>query len=451
MTSRSGRKWLAIGIALGLIALGRYAWLTRTEPHFVDESAYLAQSFYWDLFRTNDRDSWLWLAYDAQDLPPLTKYLVGMSLELRGFRPPGPGSSREWYGNIETRVGTDVELFAGRLPIPLFGALGVVAAFALGTVAFSTRVGVLGALLLFFNPLYSLHAARAMSDVPAESLLVASVACGLWAWKSSWRDGPGRGWWLGTLGAGVFAGLAILSKLNGMLALFALGAIGASALCLARAGGGDEETGGRGWGWLARIGSLAGLGIAAVVAVALFVALNPFVTAHPKGRPPPGMIVVADPGESWGARLERVIRHRTDVSKKAAEDFPHNAVDTLPEKAATLFVQGWGRFGPFGPRWSDSTRWLDPAQDWGMLPWGVVVFAGAVAAVLIGKGQRSRGDFPAAWGFLLYAALAYLVVGLFIPLAWDRYLMSIQPPTAILGGVALDGAIRWVRGRRDDA
>lgn len=431
---------------LGLIALARFGWGARSEPHFMDESAYLAQSFYWDLFRDGERDSWLWLAYDGQDLPPLTKYLVGISLELHGLPRPGPASSMAWYRDPGIRVGSEADLLAGRLPVACFGALGIAATYWLGSLAFSRRAGVLGALLLLINPLYALHAARAMSDVPAESLLVASVACGLWAWGVSWREGVGWRWWAGILGAGVLGGLATLSKLNGALAIIALGAIGIPALVLATRSGSHGR-----WGRAAWLGVPIGLAMSGLIAVAIFIALNPFVTAQPTGRPPAILASDARPGESWIARLGHAARHRAGVARVAQGSFPHNAVDTIPEKGATVFVQGWGRFGPFGPRWSDSKKWLDPAQDWGMLPWGGIVIFGVIVAVRAGAAQLGGGEAPTAWGVLVYAMLAFVAVGAYIPLAWDRYLMSIQPPSAILGAVALDRIWRWARGGGDGA
>ena len=70
-----------------------------------------------------------------------------------------------------------------RWPSVVLGVLGCLSIYALGTIAFDRRVGWLSSLLLMANPLYRMHARRAMSDVPAEAFLLASLALGLLAWK----------------------------------------------------------------------------------------------------------------------------------------------------------------------------------------------------------------------------------------------------------------------------
>ena len=56
----------------------------------MDESAYVAQSYYADLLLEGRRDDPAWLDYAGYDLPPLAKYLVGIALRAGGPSPPGP-------------------------------------------------------------------------------------------------------------------------------------------------------------------------------------------------------------------------------------------------------------------------------------------------------------------------------------------------------------------------
>jgi hypothetical protein len=147
------------------------------------------------------------------------------------------------------------------------------------------------------------------------------------------------------------------------------------------------------------------------------------------------------------ARLERMARHRIEVSDQAKSRFPHNALVGAADKIAAVAVQGFGRFGPLGPQDHDSTvpyGRFDWRRDWGALPWGLVVAIGGVCLVRRGREQRRAGEPPAAWALLMRAALAFVAVTAFIPLAWDRYYLSLQPSAALLGGAALAEATRAV-------
>src|SRR3954447_20275041 len=76
-----------------------------SESSFVDEWAYLSQTYYADLWLAGDRDSAAWLDYPAYDLPPLPKYVFGLALKAGGYRRPGPEAARRWYLDTRTRCG----------------------------------------------------------------------------------------------------------------------------------------------------------------------------------------------------------------------------------------------------------------------------------------------------------------------------------------------------------
>ena len=102
--------------------------------------------------------------------------------------------------------------------------------------------------------------------------------------------------------------------------------------------------------------------LAGVTSLATFTALNPFLTAQPS-HPTSSTEEMARLNPLQRAR--RLIDHRMNVSRGQQRQFPHNAVTTLPEKLQVVAVQGFGRFGPFGPWQNDSTRRYDFDQDWG--------------------------------------------------------------------------------------
>ena len=64
--------------------------------------------------------------------------------------------------------------------------------------------GALAAIALMFNPLYRLHAHRAMSDVPSEAFTLVALALFLWWWQRVWCGRYG----LATVAAPLLAGNA---------------------------------------------------------------------------------------------------------------------------------------------------------------------------------------------------------------------------------------------------
>jgi hypothetical protein len=423
----------AWALALGLLATASFAYRLAEQPHFVDESAYISQSYYLNLLaRPNDRS---WLEYPAFDLPPLPKYMIGAALLLGDQRIPGRADMKAWYMDTSRRCETEEALWWARWPAVVLGGLGCAAIFGIGTLAAGRRVGVVAALLLMENPLYRMHARRAMSDVPAEALILTTLWISLAAWQSALA---GRlrlmRWSVSALGMGVCGGLAVLAKLNGGLALMVLGAWVVLAQML------------RGFSWHGQIGYVRAVLLAGAIAFATFVALNPFVWARPRERLT-GALAQIGKKDARGRVLE-VIRHRTAVSDEARRQFPRDALGSLSDKVKAVAVQGFGRFGPLGPSEADSRKRYDPAQDYGAPIWGLIVLAGSGLAVLRGQEQiRSRVP-PAAWAVLLQAAVAAVTVTLFIPLAWDRYFLSLQPGFILLGSLAIVAALPR-RARRD--
>ena len=418
---------------MSVLALTVFGRDLPLEPHFADESAYISQSFYADLWLDGHWDDPTWLSYAGYDLPPLPKYTIGLALRASGHRRPGPLAMRAWYQNTSRQFVSPEALVAARRPSVLFGAVGCLAIYTLGNVAFGRRVGLLAALLLIANPLYAMHARRAMSDVYAESLILSTTAVGLWAWK---RLLTGRGTFapaLGlALGSGVLGGLATLAKLNGSLGGIILGAWAALALLLA-----SFPKRGRAVIVAATLG-------AGIVSFATFVAFNPFLFARPKGPLDPGSEFVAR--MSFKERVKVVSDHRVNVSAGARSIFPKDALTTPREKIEAMIVQGFGRFGPFGPRGrTDSTVRFEWKQDWGALLWLPWVAWGFLAAIRRGMIQLRLHEPPTGWAIAVQAAVSALIVTAFIPLAWDRYFLSIQPGSAILASVAVVAGFDRIR------
>ena len=143
--------------------------------------------------------------------------------------------------------------------------------------------------------------------------------------------------------------------------------------------------------------------------------------------------------ESIPGRLVEVVRHRANVSTHAKAQFPRDALRSMPEKFAALAVQGFGRFGPFGPAHSDSTRRFDLSQDWGAIPWLPLVMCGLLVVPLV-PGTPNSDPPSLAWTIPHAYLITILTVGLFLPLAWDRYFLPIQSGSCLLGA---SGRFSW--------
>lgn len=434
VTSR--RAW-PCALLVGLLALAVFGFGVASEAHFADESAYISQSYYYDLFwLRGDRSGRSWLEYPALDLPPLTKYLVGAALDVAGHRRPGLDEAMVWYHDINRRPETMPMLLAARVPAVILGALGCVATFALGALAGGRRVGLVAAGLLMLNPLYRLSAHRAMADMPAQAMVLATAALALWTWR-----GVLSGRWgalaaiAGGLAAGLCGGLAVLAKLNGVLGLMTAATWWLLAAALPGVPARQK-----------RLVSLS-FGLAVVVAFGTFVWLNPFMTAPPSaalGAENARMV-----GRSLRDRTSAIVRNRESVIRGQVGKF-REAIHRWPERPLVVAVQGFGRFGVFGPPRHNSQVPYDRydwSRDWGALIWLPWVAAGAAWAARRGREQRELREPPTAWALLIQAALAVAVVTALIPLAWDRYLLDFQPSAALLAaGAAVEAVDRLRRG-----
>jgi len=430
---RIARSHAAAAVVVGLSALISIGWNLPSEPFFADESAYYSQSYFFTVYTSGRFDDPVWLDYPGYDLPPLTKYLIGASLRSSGYKTTGPAQALAWYqpGNTGLRFDPPGGLTVARVPIVMVGALGCLAIYGIGVLAGGRAVGLLAALFLMANPLYRLHARRAMSDVPCEAFVLLGLFFALWAWGRRLSGRPAVVAWFSAGAGGVSAGLAVLSKLSGLLALIVM----AVWAVLALASRVSAAT---------RIGAGALMLVAAVTAPVVFVALDPYLTAHPTRTLAPASEAINR--MSLLERARWMFRLRFEVSADQKVAFPHNALNTPAEKLAVSVVQGFGRFGPFGPTHSDSVKRFDPRQDLGALLWLPWVAAGVVWAALRGRAQVRAGLPPTAWAILAQFAAAFGVVTLYLPMAWDRYLLPIQAPAALLAaGVGVAAAGRVVR------
>ncbi len=128
--ARGGRVLgtLLLGV-LTLVVLGSDL---RSVPYWRDESAYISQSYFFDLFLQGARDDPAWISMPALDLPPLEKYLIGLMLRIRGYPRPDPREAMAWYNDPSHRSETPEMLLAARWPSVILGTFGCIAVLGLG-------------------------------------------------------------------------------------------------------------------------------------------------------------------------------------------------------------------------------------------------------------------------------------------------------------------------------
>ena len=414
--SLSQRATALGGLALIVFAFGLF------DESFVDEYAYITQSYYADLFFEGKVNNAAWLDYYAFDLQPIPKYLIGPTLRVAHLQVPSSADALRWYKDY-ARVGSQSTLVAARIPFILLGALGCVALFGCGVLVEDLRVGTLAAVLLIINPLYRLHAHRAMSEVPYEAFLILSLMLSLFVLKRIWSRQAGVGTVCLLLASGVAAGLSILCKFNGLLGLIVIGCWVCAALIFPGIAG------------LSKLKMIVAGLITFCAAALFFVLLNPAMTARPQGRL--NRECIAKPDEKMRERLGHMIDFRLQTSKAQQKNFPHNALASLADKVKVFAVQGFGRFSPLGPSQSNSVIRYEIRQDWGTLIWWPLVLLGVAQSFRTGRRQLRANSPPTAIALLIWAAVSWIVVGVYLPMAWDRYMLPIQAPNALLASMGI--------------
>ena len=431
--ARGWPAWVCCA-AVGCAALGAFEFDLAAEPHFADESAFISQAYFYDLWREGATNDTAWLEYMALDLPPLPKYLFGAALRWEGMRPPSRASAVQWYFDVNARFESPAMLAAARQACVAAGAVACMALFGLGLMLHGRRAGIVAAAILAICPLFRMHARRAMGDAPCEALVLLTACAGLWAWRSvlSGRWKLGRAAAASVL-AGALGGLAVLAKLNGGLGLIV---VAVWALLGALLPGSSLRI---------KATLLVGLVLNGATAFAAFTLMNPTMTARPAG-PFPNAAMEELAARGLYGRASAIVNHRLVVSRAQREMFTQNALPDLPEKLRAVVVQGFGRFGPLGPSHSNSPIRYDWASDRFALVWFPLVMLSLAWALRRGLAEFREGRPPTAWAVAAQYAATFLTVWLYIPLAWDRYYLPLQAVGALLVAGAAVALYDRVRG-----
>ena len=91
--------------AIAVTAAAVFVWGLWDEP-FVDEYAYITQSWYSDLFFSGKRNDPDWLEYPfAFDLQPLPKYFIGPAIHAIGVKTPDRATAVRWTSRGRRKPG----------------------------------------------------------------------------------------------------------------------------------------------------------------------------------------------------------------------------------------------------------------------------------------------------------------------------------------------------------
>ena len=162
-------------------------------------------------------------------------------------------------------------LLAARLTVIPLGALGCLALFACGAIVKDARVGTIAASLLMINPLYSLHAHRAMADVPCEAFMLSSLAVWLCDVVAHLGEGLAHRW----------AGSSLARRVCSPACRCSASSMVSSALRIVAAGMRAHLGGYPVFRSAANWRSPARRSSRSRVALAVAVAFNPYLTAKP--------------------------------------------------------------------------------------------------------------------------------------------------------------------------
>lgn len=318
--------------------------------------------------------------------PPLTTWLIATSIRIFG-----------------------VNELAARLPLALFGILGIVATMCLAWRVASARAGLFAAVVLVSSPLFLFQSRQLTSDVVSATCAVAAVLglVGL-CWP---RGGTYRVPWL--------VGDAALALIALILGFFASGLV------------------------LGVIVPVAGVGIAAAVAVV--------------GRYADAEEASGDAGDRRALRLQHTIFAAAcgavvvallvvvfmavfDWETAKAGQWQIGGETLVADKKYVALLGGTWR--PGDPPAAATFDWVIDQLAFGMFPWSAIA---PIALLRLawpgnGAGRRDRGSFGAV-AILAWTAAAYLISALFVRKVGELRFAAVAG-VAVAVGMYLDDLLR---------
>ena len=338
-----------------------------------------------------DTDSLTWVSNTTRN-PKVSTFLIGASLHLLGYAE----YREELHFDFKKPLAWNLErgqvlppgvLYAARLPMALSAVATCLLLFFVGNRLAGELCGALSSILLALNPAWHSSATRAMIDCPAVMFSIATLLCALrFSERSAAR---GLSW---SILAGVAAGLAAGSKLNGLLmAPFLIGAFTLQGIRDRRIG-------------LNTASALASV----LVTASVFVALHPLL---------------------WHNTLENM-RHTLHLGVEVADftrvSWPKAALTNLADKALFVVYRSFFTHAVL-------TRSMGLPLDLPLCAVGL--------ALLAWHARTSNTICQVLW----YTGIVTAGTWLWIPVDWDRYYLPMLPLAAVIEGYALASGFNWAR------
>lgn len=442
-----------------LVAVAAFGVGLDLEPYWVDESAYVAQTYYYRLASSGDLHHPDWIHPASYDHLQVPKYVMGLALSWTGQRDKiarGTGDWEYWISGHWEKPNDRQLLLTLRWSMLLGSALGCAMAFAMARQLGGTAAGLLAALFLGASPLYYTHARRAMSDDLTQALVLASL-CAFITWVERRnqvsatinRDPVHRPSNIGeslisfmlVVLSGTLGGLATGCKLNGVVAPATL-LLSGFALTLAALATSTPKKGRR-----HVFGPIVAGGGAFAAAAAVFVAVNPYFYAHPsvpqggahdavvwggRRRSPDQIAQMKDlASQSFRERAWSLFNYRSQALDEGMDRFPHDALRRPRDRILPVLTQGLGR-------WTFLGRWI-PAP-WSALLFGAATAWGIVALATRGRRSDSIGALPSQWVVLVWGAVEVAMLLRGLTLDWDRYYLGIVAWGSVVAGLGVADA-----------
>jgi hypothetical protein len=400
-----------VTVALFLIALAMLGAEAASSPFEADEADYVATSRYFGyLFLQGDPSRPEWDSnHWTRTQPPLTRYIVGAWLTLRGYdletlnQPYVSTASSFEVNRRKGRVPEDDVLAAARQPMVLLGAGAIALLYPLGVLIAGMGGGVVAVGLALTSTFLSYTLVHAWAEAPLAFFLLLSALVSA-AGARRVVQGGGSAVWAVSLGLAI--GLASTTKLTGLVGLpivafvsivAAIRPVGESATRLRR-----------------RL--LLGAVIATTTMLAVMIGLNPFLWRGPISG------------------LASMVVQRQQEMADQQEQWPEYAVYGIPAKVWQTAV-GSTRLGP----WSDVPPLAVPIG----LGLGALGLVTGLRRPVADRGDRAAVNMLVGW-LAFYVAVIMVGLGLSYPRYFLPSCLLFAPFVGAGGATAIQAVARRV-------
>lgn len=269
-------RWFEPLLVAAIVGLVWLPGLGEVEFHG-DESQWIHTSRFLEHALAGDSQADVWrVHYWTLTQPPMVRYTIGISRRAGGFEmvdlnKPYRFGVRRAANERQGRIPSPELLWWSRLAMVVEAAVALGVVFLLVAWAAGRLAGYLSVLVVLVNPYFAEHLRRAMGEASVLfwSVVTALIACVTLSRLRSGGRLRAALLLVGSVAAGVTAGLAGASKLNGLAAIGVGSMIGVGMLLSSSL---------RSWR------AIASIVVVVALSCATFVVVNPFLYSSPIER-----------------------------------------------------------------------------------------------------------------------------------------------------------------------